>query len=122
MIFTLHVFILFEYFESCNALVSEKMHDVPRKMLSTVIQTVRFCPKTLILNAVNDNFQDYHHRISLRAKILPMKSFEICLSDNHQNFQVKLINLDTIPRARPLHTSLPLTALCLQLAVDVICY
>lgn len=58
LIFTLHIFTLFEYFTSLNALVTSKMHDVPRRMLSTVIQTVTLFPKTLIPNAVNNNFPD----------------------------------------------------------------
>lgn len=88
------------------------MHDVPRKTLSTVIQSVITFLKTLIPNAVNNNFQNYHHRISSRPKNLPTKSSEICLSDNHQNFQVKLINLDTVFRSCPYHTQLlPIIAL-----------
>lgn len=78
-------------------------------MLSTVIQTVTSFFKILIPNAVNNNLQDYHHRIPVRPQELPMKSSKICLSDNHQNFQVELINLDIIPRACPYHIqSLPI--------------
>ena len=79
---------MLEYLTSYNALLNENMHDVPSKILSTVILTARLFAKTLIPNAVNNNFQDNHHRISLSPKNLPMKSSEICLSDNHQNFQV----------------------------------
>ena len=53
-IFTLHIFIMLEYFTSYNALVNENMHDVPRKILSTVILTARLFAKTLIPNAVNN--------------------------------------------------------------------
>lgn len=77
------------------------MFSVPRKPLSTAIQTLTSSPKTVTVfpKPVHSNFQVDHHRSTSRSDDLSGKSSEMVSDWYSSKLQVKLINIDIIPTA-----------------------
>lgn len=103
-IFTLHIFILLEYFTSYSALVSEKMHDVPRKILLGC----SLKPSFQMLSTIIFKIIIIEYPWGLKTCLWNLLRF-VCLIIIKT---FKLVNLNTIPRACPLQTqSLPIITL-----------